>query len=98
MAYITQQYAQQFCPPKEKSSNERPCLMQSNLSFLPYFRVPLNRFNKINGGTDLGNLANHASWNGKTTITCGGVASGTKIRIIRICGVKSVATPPNKIT
>lgn len=25
-----------------------------------------------------------------------GVASGTKIRIIRIYGVKSVATPPNK--
>lgn len=70
--------------------------MRSNLSFLPYFRIPLNRFNKINGGADLGNLANHASWNGKITITCGGVASGTKIRIIRICGVNSVATPPNQ--
>lgn len=30
------------------------------------------------------------------TIMYGGVASGTKIRIIRICGGKSVATPPNQ--
>ena len=29
-------------------------------------------------------------------IMYGGVASGTKIRIIRICGGKSVATPPNQ--
>jgi hypothetical protein len=31
----------------------------------------------------------------KVAIMYGGVASGTKIRIIRICGGKSAATPPN---
>ena len=31
----------------------------------------------------------------EAAIMYGGVASGTKIRIIRICGGKSIATPPN---
>lgn len=31
----------------------------------------------------------------EATVIYGGVASGTKIRIIRICGKKSVATPLN---
>ena len=31
----------------------------------------------------------------KVAIMYGGVASGTKIRIIRICGGKYAATPPN---
>lgn len=31
----------------------------------------------------------------EATMMYGGVASGTKIRIIRICGKKPVATPPN---
>ena len=31
----------------------------------------------------------------EAAIMYGGVASGTKIRIIRICGGKSAATPPN---
>lgn len=30
------------------------------------------------------------------TIMYGGVASGTKIRIIRICGAKPFATSPNQ--
>ena len=30
----------------------------------------------------------------EATVMYGGVASGTKIRIIRICGAKSAATPP----
>ena len=32
----------------------------------------------------------------EATVMYGGVASGTKIRIIRICGAESVATPPNQ--
>ena len=32
----------------------------------------------------------------EVAIMYGGVASGTKIRIIRICGAKSAATPPNQ--
>ena len=32
----------------------------------------------------------------EAAIMYGGVASGTKIRIIRICGAESVATPPNQ--
>ena len=32
----------------------------------------------------------------EVAIMYGGVASGTKIRIIRICGAESVATPPNQ--
>lgn len=32
----------------------------------------------------------------EATIMYGGVASGTKIRIIRICGAKSAATPPHQ--
>lgn len=32
----------------------------------------------------------------EVTIMYGGVASGTKIRIIRICGAKPFATPPNQ--
>ena len=31
----------------------------------------------------------------EATVMYGGVASGTKIRIIRICGAKYAATPPN---
>ncbi len=32
----------------------------------------------------------------EVAIMYGGVASGTKIRIIRICGVKFAATPPHQ--
>ena len=60
------------------------------------FCIPLNGFNKINGGIC---FRHHDHNTGRCDRSSNNVwrgGSGTKIRIIRICGAKFAATPPHQ--
>ena len=100
MAYMIQQHPQQISTEslahqKRKSVADKSSRCEASSFFLPSFCIPLNGFNKINGGIC---YITTIIPDGVTEVAImyGGVASGTKIRIIRICGVKFAATPPHQ--
>ena len=55
------------CPPKEKSGYRQLCPMRSLLFFLPFFRIPFNRLNKINSGISFRHHGHTTGWYGKSS-------------------------------
>lgn len=101
MAYMIQQHPQQISTEnlayqKRKSVADNFSRCEASSFFLPYFCIPLNDSTKstVESISDITTTITDGVT--ETAIMYGGVASGTKIRIIRICGAKSVATPPNQ--
>lgn len=101
MAYIIQQYSQQisteslaFQKRKVVAGNSVRCGASSFFSPFFVFRSTDSTKSTVESVSDITTIITNGVT--ETAIMYGGVASGTKIRIIRICGAKSAATPPNQ--
>lgn len=101
MAYMIQQYPQQISTESLACQKRKSVADNAIRCKVSYFFFPLFVFRSTDS-----TKSTVESVSGITTIIpdgvtevaimYGGVASGTKIRIIRICGVKSAATPPHQ--
>ena len=87
MASITQQYSQQI-------STETTRYGAASF-FFPFFVFNSTDSTKSTVESVSGITVIMPGRVAEAAVMFGGVASGTKIRIIRICGKKPVATPPN---
>lgn len=101
MTYVIQQRPQQISTEnlayqKRKSVADNFSRCEASSFFFPLFVLLLNGFNKINGGIYFRHHDHNTGWCAGSNNNVWGVASGTKIRIIRICGAKSAATPPHQ--
>ena len=101
MAYMIQQRPQQISTgnlacQKRKSVADNAIRCKASYFFFPLFVFRSTDSTKSTVES-ISNIATITP-DGMTeaAIMYGGVASGTKIRIIRICGVKSAATPPHQ--
>ena len=101
MASMIQQYPQQISTEslacqKKKSVADNSSRCEASSFFFPLFVFHSTDSTKSTVES-ISNIATITP-DGMTgaTVMYGGVASGTKIRIIRICGAESVATPPNQ--
>ncbi len=101
MASMIQQYSQQistenFACQKRKvvADNSVRCGASSFLFPFFVFRSTDSTKSTVESVSDITAILPDGMT--EATIMYGGVASGTKIRIIRICGAESVATPPNQ--
>lgn len=99
MAYMIQQHPQQISTEslacqKRKSVADNAIRCKASYFFFPLFVFRSTDSTKSTVES-ISNIATITP-DGMTeaAIMYGGVASGTKIRIIRICGAKSAATPP----
>ena len=100
MAYIIQQYSQQISTEnlacqKRKSVADNAVGCKASSFFFPLFVLRSTDSTKstVESVSDITVILPDGM--AEAAIMYGGVASGTKIRIIRICGGKSAATPPN---
>ena len=100
MASITQQYSQQIstesiaCQKRKLIAGNSTRCGASSFSF-PFFVFNSTDSTKSTVESVSGITTIMQDSVTEATVMYGGVASGTKIRIIRICGKKPVATPPN---
>lgn len=101
MAYIIQQHPQQIST--ESLATKRESRLLTNLPDVkhPLFFFPLFVFRStdstkstVESVSDITTIIPDGVT--EVAIMYGGVASGTKIRIIRICGAKFAATPPHQ--
>ena len=101
MAYMIQQRPQQISTEslacqKKKSVADNFSRCEASSFFFPLFVFHSTDSTKstVESVSDITTIITNGVT--ETAIMYGGVASGTKIRIIRICGAKSAATPPNQ--
>ena len=101
MTYMIQQRPQQnstesLACQKKKSVADNSSRCEASYFFFPLFvfRSTDSTKSTVESVSDITTILPDGMT--EATIMYGGVASGTKIRIIRICGAESVATPPNQ--
>ena len=100
MTSITQQYSQQISTEnlayqKRKVVADNSVRCRASSFFFPFFVFHSTNSTKSTVESVSGITTIMSDSVTEATVIYGGVASGTKIRIIRICGKKSVATPLN---
>ena len=101
MAYMIQQCPQQISTEslayqKRKSVADKSSRCEASSFFFPFFvfRSTDSTKSTVESVSDIKTIIPDGVT--EAAIMYGGVASGTKIRIIRICGAKSAATPPHQ--
>lgn len=101
MAYMIQQHPQQISTEslthqKRKSVADKSSRCEASSFFFPLFVFCSTDSTKstVESVSDITTIIPDGVT--EVAIMYGGVASGTKIRIIRICGVKFAATPPHQ--
>lgn len=101
MAYVIQQHPQQISTEnlayqKRKSVADNFSRCEASSFFFPLFVLYSTGSTKstVESVSDITIIIPDGV--PEAIIMYGGVASGTKIRIIRICGAKSAATPPHQ--
>lgn len=101
MAYMIQQHPQQISTEslacqKRKSVADNAIRCKASYFFFPLFvfRSTDSTKSTVESVSDITTIIPDGVT--EVAIMYGGVASGTKIRIIRICGSKSAATPPHQ--
>mgnify|MGYP002100407629 FL=1 len=101
MAYMIQQHPQQISTEslahqKRKSVADKSSRCEASSFFFPLFvfRSTDSTKSTVESVSDITTIIPNSVT--EAAIMYGGVASGTKIRIIRICGAKSAATPPHQ--
>ena len=100
MAYMIQQHPQQistesFACQKRKMLADSFVRCEASSFFFPFFVFHSTNSTKSTVESVSGITTIMSDSVTEATVMYEGVASGTKIRIIRICGKKSVATPLN---
>lgn len=101
IAYMIQQYPQQISTEslacqKRKSVADNSSRCEATSFFFPLFvfRSTDSTKSTVESVSDITTIIPDGVT--EVAIMYGGVASGTKIRIIRICGAKPIATPLNQ--
>ena len=101
MAYMIQQHPQQISTEslahqKRKSVADKSSRCEASSFFFPLFvfRSTDSTKSTVESVSDITTIIPDGVT--EAAIMYGGVASGTKIRIIRICGAKFAATPPHQ--
>lgn len=101
MAYMIKQHSQHISTErlacqKRKSVADNSSQCEASSFFFPFFvfRSTDSTKSTVESISDITTITPDGVT--EATIMYGGVASGTKIRIIRICGAKSAATPPHQ--
>ena len=101
MAYMIQQHHQQISTEnlacqKRKSVADNAIRCKASYFFFPLFvfRSTDSTKSTVESVSDITTIIPDGVT--EVAIMYGGVASGTKIRIIRICGAKFAATPPHQ--
>ena len=101
MGYMIQQHSQHISTESLAYQKRKSVADNSSRCEASYFFFPLFVFRSTDSTKSTEESVSDITVimpDGATVVTImyGGVASSTKIRIIRICGAESVATPPNQ--